>query len=55
MIANYYTNSLVDNILSVKQHTITSSTNLTINKLMCNNFEPTTVHTDMNVKKQKEL
>ncbi|MFM7987379.1 MAG: hypothetical protein ACKPKO_49515 [Candidatus Fonsibacter sp.] len=50
MIANYYTNSHVNNLLNGKQNTITSSTDLTINKLICNNFEPTTVNTDMIIK-----
>ncbi|MFM7988442.1 MAG: hypothetical protein ACKPKO_54930, partial [Candidatus Fonsibacter sp.] len=39
LIANYYTNAQADNKLSGKQNTITSSTNLTINELICNNFE----------------
>ena len=52
LIANYYTNSHVNNRLSGKQNTITASTNLTINKLICNNCEPTTVNTDMILKSQ---
>ncbi|MFM7981951.1 MAG: hypothetical protein ACKPKO_21790 [Candidatus Fonsibacter sp.] len=52
MIANYYTIAQVDNILSGKQNTITSSNNLTLNTIICNNFEPTTVNTDMVIKSQ---
>ncbi|MFM7978044.1 MAG: hypothetical protein ACKPKO_01900 [Candidatus Fonsibacter sp.] len=55
MIANYYTNSQVNNLLSGKQNTITSSTDLTISKLICNNFEPTTVNTDMLIKANRVL
>ncbi|MFM7989100.1 MAG: hypothetical protein ACKPKO_58285, partial [Candidatus Fonsibacter sp.] len=55
LIANYYTNSQVNNLLSGKQNTITASTNLTINKLICNNFEPTTVNTDMIIKANRVL
>ncbi|MFM7985666.1 MAG: hypothetical protein ACKPKO_40775, partial [Candidatus Fonsibacter sp.] len=44
---NIYNRIQVDNLVSGKQNTITSSTDLTINKLTFNNFEPTTVNTDM--------
>ncbi|MFM7982690.1 MAG: hypothetical protein ACKPKO_25545, partial [Candidatus Fonsibacter sp.] len=37
------------------QNTITPSTDLTINKLTCNNFEPTTVNTDMIIKANRVL
>ncbi|MFM7980138.1 MAG: hypothetical protein ACKPKO_12560, partial [Candidatus Fonsibacter sp.] len=49
---NIYKKTQVDNLVSGKQNTITSSTDLTINKLTCNNFEPTTVNNDMIIKSQ---
>ncbi|MFM7988582.1 MAG: hypothetical protein ACKPKO_55645, partial [Candidatus Fonsibacter sp.] len=56
LIANYYTNAQVSNILSGKHNTITSSTNSTINKLICNSLEPTTtVNTDMIIKANRVL
>ncbi|MFM7980476.1 MAG: hypothetical protein ACKPKO_14275, partial [Candidatus Fonsibacter sp.] len=51
----YYTNTQVDNLLAQRQPTITSLTNLSINKLMCNNFEPTTVNTDMIIKTNRVI
>ncbi|MFM7989222.1 MAG: hypothetical protein ACKPKO_58900, partial [Candidatus Fonsibacter sp.] len=45
----------VNNLFSGKQNTITSATDLTINKLICNNFEPTTVNTDMLIKANRVL
>ncbi|MFM7983274.1 MAG: hypothetical protein ACKPKO_28530, partial [Candidatus Fonsibacter sp.] len=38
-----------------RQPTITSLTNLSINKLICNNFEPTTVNTDLIIKANKVI
>ncbi|MFM7989932.1 MAG: hypothetical protein ACKPKO_62525, partial [Candidatus Fonsibacter sp.] len=55
LIANYFTKSQVDNLLSGNQNTITSSTDLTINKLICNNFEPATINTDMIIKANRVL
>ncbi|MFM7985635.1 MAG: hypothetical protein ACKPKO_40620 [Candidatus Fonsibacter sp.] len=54
LIANYYTNTQVYYLLEQRQPTITSLTNLSINKLTCNKFEPTIVNTDM-ISKQIKL
>ncbi|MFM7984294.1 MAG: hypothetical protein ACKPKO_33720 [Candidatus Fonsibacter sp.] len=53
--SNIYNRIQVDNLVSGKQYTITSLTDLTINKLICKNFEPTTVNTDMMIKANKVI
>ena len=55
LITNYYTNTQVDNLLAQRQPTITSLTNLSINKLIGNKFEPTTVNTDMIIKSNRVI
>ncbi|MFM7988469.1 MAG: hypothetical protein ACKPKO_55070 [Candidatus Fonsibacter sp.] len=47
---NIYNTNQVDNILSGKQNTITSSTDLTINKLIARTLEPPTGFTDVQIK-----
>ncbi|MFM7982150.1 MAG: hypothetical protein ACKPKO_22810 [Candidatus Fonsibacter sp.] len=54
-VPHIYNKNQVDNLLTAKQNTITSSTDLTINKLTCNKFEPTTVNTDMIIKANRVL
>ena len=47
---NIYNKTAVDNLLSGKQNTITSSTDLTINKLITRTWEPPTGFTDVQIK-----
>ncbi|MFM7980475.1 MAG: hypothetical protein ACKPKO_14270 [Candidatus Fonsibacter sp.] len=47
---NIYNNNQVDNLLSGKQNTITSSTDLTINKLITRTLEPLTGSIDVQIK-----
>ncbi|MFM7983110.1 MAG: hypothetical protein ACKPKO_27700 [Candidatus Fonsibacter sp.] len=49
-LQNIYNKNQVDNLLSGKQNTITSSTDLTITKLIHRPLEPPTGFTDVQIK-----
>ncbi|MFM7981769.1 MAG: hypothetical protein ACKPKO_20865, partial [Candidatus Fonsibacter sp.] len=55
LITNSYTNTQVYYLLEQRQPTISSLTNQSINKLICNDFEPTTENTDMIIKANKVI